>query len=303
MAFNMDGISDQSGRLAIVTGSNSGLGYETALAMTKKGLKVVMACRSLDKAEAAKQHIFAEVPNGDLEILQVDLSKLASIRSAAEEFHSKHDKLDILVNNAGIMFPPYSKTEDGFESQMATNCFGHFLFTSLLIDLIPDSPNSRITWLSSSAHKTGKINLDDINFEKKYTKMASYGQSKLACLMYALELDRKLKTAGKKIKSNSAHPGGADTDLSRNMSPWALGLIKYTILPFITHSVADGALPTLEATLAPTAEGGQYYGPQGFLEMRGPSGVGTIAKHALDVDISKKLWKISEQLTGAIFHL
>lgn len=303
MAFNMDDITNQSGRLAIVTGSNSGLGYETALAMTKKGLKVVMACRSLDKAEAAKQHILSEVPNGDLEILQVDLSKLSSVRSAAEEFRSKHDKLDILVNNAGIMYPPYFKTEDGFESQMAANCFGHFLFTSLLIDLIPDSLNSRITWLSSSAHKTGKINFEDINFEKKYSKMSSYGQSKLACLMYALELDRKLKTAGKKIKSNSAHPGGADTNLSRNMSQWVFGLIKYTILPFIIHSASDGALPTLEATLAPTAEGGQYYGPQGFLEMSGPSGVGTIAKHAQDIDISKKLWQISEHLTGAMFHM
>ncbi len=247
MAFSMNDVADQSGRLAIVTGANTGLGYETARAMAAKRMKVVMACRSVDKAEAAKQHILAEVPNADLEILQIDLSKLASVRSAAEEFRSKHDKLDILVNNAGIMYPPYSKTEDGFESQMAANCFGHFLFASLLIDLIPDSPDSRITWLSSSAHKTGKINFDDINFEKKYTRMASYGQSKLACLMYALELARKLKATGRKIKSNSAHPGGAITDLDRNMPRWAHRLMKYTVLPFITHSAADAVLPTLEA--------------------------------------------------------
>jgi len=303
MAFNMEDISDQSGRLAIVTGANSGLGYETSLAMSKKGLKVVMACRSLEKAEAAKQQINEEVPNASLEILLVDLSKLASVRSAAEEFRSKHDKLDILINNAGIMYPPYSKTEDGFESQMAANCFGHYLFTSLLIDLFPNTPDSRITWLSSSAHKTGKVNFDDINFEKKYAKMASYGQSKLVCLMYALELDRKLKAARKKIISNSAHPGGAYTQLNRNMPKWVFGLMRYTILPFITQPASDGALPILEAALAPAAEGGQCYGPQGFLEMTGPSGVATIAKHAKDIDVSRKLWQLSEQLTGANYHL
>ena len=303
MTFIMDDIPDQSSRIALVTGCNSGLGYETALAMTKKGLKVVMACRNLDKAEAAKQQILAEVPNGDLEILRLDLSKQASVRKAADEFRRKHSRLDILVNNAGIMYPPYTKTEDGFECQMAVNCFGPFLFTSLLLGLIPDTPASRITWLSSSAHKTGKINFDDINFERNYSKIACYGQSKLACLMYALELDRKLKAAGKKLRSNSAHPGGAETNLSRNMSPWILGLMKYTILPFITHSAANGAVPTLEAALAPTAIGGQYYGPQGFLEMSGPSGIASMAKHAQDIKTSKKLWQISEQLTGASYHL
>lgn len=301
MTFSMNGVADQSGRLAIVTGANNGLGYEIALAMAAKRMKVIMACRSVVKAEAAKKNILAKVPNGDLEILQIDLSKLASVRSAAEEFRSKHDKLDILINNAGIMYPPYLKTEDGFESQMAANCFGHFLFTSLLIDLIPDSPDSRITWLGSSAHKTGKINFDDINFEKKYSQIASYGQSKLACMMYALELARKLKTAGKKIKSNCAHPGGANTDLSRNMPQWALRLMKYTILPFITHSRADAVLPTLEAALAPTAESGQYYGPQGFIEMSGPPGIATMAKQTLDTDTAKKLWELSEHLTGAAY--
>jgi NAD(P)-dependent dehydrogenase (short-subunit alcohol dehydrogenase family) len=299
MAFYMNDVADQYGRLAIVTGANTGLGYETALAMTAKRMKVILACRSVDKAEVAKLHILAEVPYGDIEVLQIDLSKLASVRSAAEEYRSKHDKLDILINNAGIMFPAYSKTEDGFESQMAANCFGHFLFTSLLIDLIPDSPDSRIIWLSSSAHKTGKINFDDINFEKKYTRMASYGQSKLACLMYSLELSRKLKVAGKKIKSICAHPGGSNTDLSRNMPQWVNILIKYTILPFISHSAADAVLPTLEGALAATAESGQYYGPQGFLEMSGLPGIATIAKQTLDTNVAKKLWKLSEQLTGA----
>lgn len=303
MAFNIDDVADQTGRIAIVTGANTGLGYETALAMAKKGIKVVMACRDINKAEISKQNILNEEPRSDVEILQIDLSKLASVRIAAEEFRSKHRMLNILVNNAGIMFPPYSITEDGFESQMAVNCYGHFLLTSLLIDLMPDSLDSRVTWLSSSAHKTGKINLNDLNSEKRYSKMVAYGQSKLVCLMYALELDRKLKLAGREIRSNSAHPGGAYTDLSRNMSPRLLVFMKYTILPFITQSAKDGAVPILEATLSPTAEGGQYYGPQGFLEMRGPSGVATIAEAALNMELSKKLWQLSEELTDATYHL
>jgi len=303
MVFRLSDIADQSGRVVIITGANAGLGYEIALAMAAKRMKVVMACRNVDKAEAAKQRILIEVPNGDLEILRVDLSKLVSVRSAVDEFRRKHDTLDILVNNAGIMYPPYLKTEDGFESQMAANCFGHFLLTSLLIDLIPDSPDSRITWLSSSAHKTGKINFDDINFKKKYSVMASYSQSKLVCLMYALELARMLKAVDKKIKSNCAHPGGANTDLGRNIPRWAYRLMKYTILPFITHSTANAVLPVLEGALESTAESSQYYGTQGFLEMSGPPGIATKAKQALDAGAAKKLWELSEQLTGALYQL
>ncbi|GLR72219.1 oxidoreductase [Agaribacter marinus] len=303
MTFKMEKVPSQFGRIAMVTGANSGLGYETALAMSQKGLKVVMACRNLDKAEEAKQKILVVEPKATLEILLLDLSKLASVRNAVKEFRNKHDRLDILINNAGIMYPPYKKTEDNFESQMAVNCFGHFLLTSLLIDLVPNDPASRITWISSSAHKTGRLNLSDINFTKKYSKMSSYGQSKLVCLMYALELDKKLKKAGKKIKSNSAHPGGAHTNLGRNMPKWLLTLMKSTILPFITHPASNGALPILEASLAQDAEGGQYYGPQGFLEMSGVSGVATIAKHAKDMNKSEHLWRISEQLTGASYRL
>jgi NAD(P)-dependent dehydrogenase (short-subunit alcohol dehydrogenase family) len=271
--------------------------------MAAKGIKVIMACRDLQKAELAKRNIVSQVPDSDIEILQLDLSKLSSVHAAATTFRNSHHQLDILVNNAGIMFPPYSKTEDGFESQMATNCFGHFLFTSLLIDRFPDTPHSRITWLSSSAHKTGKVNLADLNFENKYSKTAAYAQSKLVCLMYSLELNRRLKASGKQIVSNCAHPGGVMTNLSRNMSPWLLSLMKYTLLPLITHSASSGAMPTLEAALSATSQGGQYFGPQGFLEMSGESGIATIAKQALDTELSKALWQLSEALTGAKYHL
>lgn len=302
MVFSIKDVPKQAGRLAIVTGASAGLGYETVRVMAATGLKIVMACRNIDKAEAAKARILLETPAADLEILHVDLSQLASVRQAAEAFRSKHNSLDILINNAGVMALPYTKTEDGFETQMASNCFGHFLFTSLLLDLIPDSPDSRITWLSSSAHKPGKINLDDINFEKSYAKMQAYSQSKLACLMYSLELDRKLKAAGKTIKSNAAHPGGVFTEVSRHVSHWSFKLLKYTLFQLFTHSVERGVLPILEAALAPSSEGGQYYGPQGFYEMSGPPGIATIENHAQDLDTSKQLWQLSEQLTGAIYR-
>ncbi|MCW8832796.1 MAG: oxidoreductase [Colwellia sp.] len=301
MSFCMSDVADHTGRLAIITGANTGLGYQTALAMVAKNIKVVMACRNVDKAQEAKYSMLAEVPNADIEILKIDLSSLASVRSAVSEFRRKHDKLDILVNNAGIMYPPYSKTKDGFESQMAVNCFGHFLLTSLLMDYFPDSPNSRITWLSSIAHKSGEINFADINFKTKYSAMASYSQSKLTCLMYALELARKLKAEGKQIKSICAHPGVSNTDLSRNMPQWIHNIVKYTVMPLIAHSPRKAALPTLEAALSPTAQSGQYYGPQGPFQMSGPSGIALIATQAQDTEVAKKLWKLSEQLTGAIY--
>jgi len=303
MTLNKNDIPDLSGKLALITGANSGIGFETTLALTKHNMKVVVACRDLSKAEEAKQKILLEVPDGDLEILKVDLSRLQSVKKAANEFREKHERLDLLINNAGIMYPPYIKTEDGFELQLGTNCFGHFLLTSLLIEMMPDSPQSRITWISSSAHKTGKIFFDDLQFSKKYSKTAAYAQSKLVCLMYALELDRKLKLAGRKIISNSAHPGGVITNLSRYMSPTVLKIMNLSIMPFITQSVADGIKPILEAALSPLAVGGQYYGPQGFLEMKGPTGLATISKQAKNIEDAKRIWDITEKYTGTHFKL
>ena len=304
MTFSMDSVADQTGRVVMITGCSSGLGYETALAIAKKGATIIMACRSLDKASTARNRLLAEVPNANLEILQVDLSDLASVRNAAEEFRKKHDTLDVLINNAGIMVPPYAVTRDGFESQMAANCFGHFLLTSLLLDLIPDKPDSRITWLSSGAHKSGQIDFDDINAEKKYSAMKAYSQSKLACLMYALELNKRLKAAGKQILSNAAHPGiSPHTQLSRSMPRLVHLLLAHVVIRFMSHSTEQGAMPSLEAAMSPRAEGGQYYGPQGFKESKGPPGVATIAPQARDADVSKRLWELSESLTAAEFSL
>ena len=304
MVFSMDAVADQTGRVVMITGCSSGIGYETALAVAKKGATVVMACRNLEKANTARNLILMEAPRADLETLQVDLTDLASVRSAAQEFRAKHDTLDVLINNAGIMMPPYAVTSDGFESQMAANCFGHFLLTSLLLDLMPDKPESRITWLSSGAHKSGQIDFDDINAEKKYSAMKAYSQSKLACLMYAIELNKRLRAAGKKILSNASHPGiSPHTQLSRNMPRIIHLLLAHVIIRFMSHSNEQGAMPSLEAAISPSAEGGQYYGPQGFKESKGPSGVATIASQALDAGVSKRLWDLSESLTAAEFSL
>ncbi len=301
MTFDFQNLPNQAGRIALVTGSNSGIGFEAALGFAQKGCKVVLACRCPDKAEQARQNIRQAVPESVIDTLVVDLSELSSVRHAAEIYRAKYRKLDILVNNAGIMYPPYTQTSDGFESQMATNCFGPFLLTSLLIDLLPDDPASRITWISSMAHKTGKINFSDINSESKYSKMASYGQSKLACLMYALELNRRMKQAGKQVMSNCAHPGAVHTNLGRYMPQFLLAIMARTVLPFIMHPASSGVMPIFEATLSPEAMGGQYYGPQGFLEMKGNSGVATIATQAKDIERGKKLWQLSEQITGAVY--
>ncbi|WP_096086794.1 oxidoreductase [Agaribacterium haliotis] len=303
MSFELKDISEQRGRIALITGANTGLGFELARALAGKKMTVLMACRNQHKAEAAKSRIVAALPDADIAILPVDLSSMTSVRDAAARFKARYSRLDVLINNAGLMFPPYQKTCDGFESQMAVNCFAHFLLSALLFECFPDSPDSRITWLSSKAHTKAKLNFADLNSEQAYSKMAAYGQSKLACLMYALELDRKIKKSGKKILSNAAHPGGADTDLSRHMSPMLMRCLKYTVLPFIMQSAEKGALPVLQAAFSAQAKGGAYYGPQGFMEMTGPAGPANIARQALDIHAAEKLWSVSEALTGTSFKL
>ena len=299
MNFNIDKAPTQQGKVAIVTGANTGLGYETTMGFAKKNMKVIMACRSQTRAEKAKAEIEAKMPDADLEIMLIDLSQLSSVRNFVENFKTKYTQLNLLINNAGIMWPPYTKTVDGFESQMGANYFGHFLLTLLLIGSMPDTPDSRVVTLSSGAHKIGKgkINFEDLHWEKKYSKVGAYAQSKLACLMFAEELNRKLQDAGKKILSVSAHPGVSKTELGRHFSQFEELIIRYTIAPFLSHPVEQAALPTLMAALDHDVKGGDYFGPQGLLEMIGQPGRATKSKYSQDEDAAKKLWNISEQLT------
>lgn len=295
---NIDKLPNQQGRTMIVTGANSGLGYETTLALVKKGAKVIMACRSMTKANQAKEEIQQQVPNADLEVMEIDLSSLKSVRKFAEDYLSMYDSLDVLINNAGVMAPPYSKTEDGFELQLGANYLGHFLLTGLLLETLSKTPQSRVVTLSSLVHKDGKINFDDLQSEKKYDGMKAYAQSKLACLIFSYELQRRLQKA--KIHhtiSTASHPGIADTELSRNMPKIIYFVAKYTIAPFFTHSPSEGAKPTVLAAIG-EAKGGDYFGPTGFKEMKGKAGKASSTELSKDENVAKQLWEISEKLVG-----
>lgn len=287
---------DQNGRTIIVTGANTGLGFETTVALAKKGAKVIMACRNLTKANAAKAQINKEVPTADLEVMEINLSSLQSVQHFAKEYLSKFDRLDVLINNAGVMTPPYSKTEDGFELQIGANYLGHFLLTGLLLDTISKTPNSRIVTLSSLTHNNGSINFDDLQSEKKYSASGAYAQSKLACLMFTYELQRRLEKAGHhQTMSVGAHPGIATTELSRHMPKLLYTILRYTIVPLITHSPEEGAKPTIMAAIG-DAKGSDYFGPTGFNEFKGKPGKAKSTALSKDEKIAERLWKVSEEL-------
>ena len=301
MPFDLSTIPSQHGKIAIVTGANTGLGYETTLGLAKTGMKVILACRNQDKAEQAKARILSQLPKAELAVMSLDLSQLASVRAFVEEYRDRYSHLNLLINNAGIMFPPYEQTEDGFESQFAVNYLSHFLLTQLLLDLMPDKPESRVVSLSSNAHKFGKINFEDLQSAEKYSSVAAYGQSKLACLLFANELNRRLQAKGSQIVSLCAHPGVSNTELPRYIPKVVQLLLRLTPLPYMAHEPEAAALPTLYAALSPDLKGGDYLGPQGALEMSGPPGQAPQSETAQDEAIAQQLWSISEQLTRRSF--
>lgn len=308
--FQLQQIPSQQGRIAIVTGANSGLGYETALALAQKDIHVVMACRSQQRAQEACDQIKAEVPKASLEIGLVDLSKLDSVRHFANEYLANHERLDLLINNAGVMMPPYQVTEDGFELQMGANHFGHFLLTGLLLPRMLSTPHSRVVSLSSIAHRNGQIDFEKIQLERKgtdlekknYSAVKSYEQSKLACLMFGLELQRRLEATGQtQTMSTIAHPGVSVTNLGQHLPMIVQKIIGPLIAPFFTHPPKEGAKPTLWAALGP-AEGGDYFGPQRMREMKGDPGKAKIEAQAKNESVAKRLWEISEQRTGIKYN-
>ena len=304
MAFDIKHLPDQSGRLAVITGANTGLGFENARYFAGAGMKVVMACRSEDRARNAMERIESEIKGADLEFLQVDLSDLTSVRRFADAFRKQHDTLDLLVNNAGIMWTPYEKSVDGFEGQMAANYFGHFLLTSMLLDMIPDAPEARVVSLSSIAHtqRPRRIRFEDIHWNKGYNKLHAYAQTKLACLMFALELQRRLEQAGRKTLSVAAHPGVSETELLRSLKPWQVSLVRTALGPIrglVSHPPRQAAIPQVMAALDPDIAGGAYVGPQGLREMAGQPGRAKIMPWARDADANRRLWEVSSELTGA----
>ncbi len=292
----------QRGKLAVVTGTG-GLGYEDALALARAGAEVVLAGRNAEKGEAAIANIRREVPSASVQFEQLDLASLKSVRAFTDRIGAAHDRLDILINNAGVMVPPQRQvTEDGFELQFGTNYLGHFALTAGLMPLLRRGRDARVVNLSSIAARTGQIHFDDMQFAQNYVPMAAYGQSKIACLMFALELQRRSVAAGWGVTSLAAHPGVSRTDLLHN-APGRMSLmgLSRTYLWFLFQPVAQGALPTLYAATAPDIEGGGYYGPNGMMEVRGYPAKANIPGQALDETAASQLWSVSENLTGFRF--
>jgi NAD(P)-dependent dehydrogenase (short-subunit alcohol dehydrogenase family) len=292
-------IPDQTGRTAVITGANTGLGYETATALAAKGAHVVLAVRNLEKGKDAADLISRRIPGGSVSLQELDLTSLDSIRSAADELRSKHDEIDMLINNAGVMMTPKSTTKDGFELQFGTNHLGHFALTGLLLDRVLAAPGSRVVTVSSAGHRFARgIRFDDLQSEHDYSRVGAYGQAKLANLMFTYELQRRL--AGRNSIAVAAHPGSSNTELARNV-PGPVRIAFNLVTPLVTQSAAMGALPTLRAATDPGVLGGQYFGPGGFAEQRGyPKVVGSTAA-SRDTAAQRRLWTVSEELTGVTY--
>ena len=297
-AWTFADVPDQTGRTAVVTGANTGIGLETARMLAQRGAQVVLACRNPEKGQAALARIQAEKPSGRAMLEALDLSDLEAVAAFATAFASRHERLDLLVNNAGVMVPPLGRTKQGFEVQFGTNHLGHFALTARLRPLLLRTPGARVVVVSSAAQNFGRIDFDDLNWERRrYRAWAAYGQSKLANMMFALELHRRLQAAGSEVRATAAHPGWTATDLQRTSA------IVRLLNPFFGMTPRDGALPTLRAATDPTAPGGSYWGPAGLGEVNGPPAPARICAHAQDEAAASRLWEVSEKLTGLAFGL
>ncbi|MFI6309698.1 SDR family NAD(P)-dependent oxidoreductase [Nocardia fusca] len=293
---------DQTGRTAVITGANTGLGYETAATLAEKGAHVVLAVRNLDKGKKAAGQIAHRNPGANVSLQELDLTSLQSVRVAAEQLKSNYDTIDLLINNAGVMMTPKSATKDGFELQFGTNHLGHFALTGLLIDRVSAVPGSRVVTISSSGHRLARsgIRFDDLQWEHDYSRVGAYGQAKLANLMFTYELQRRLQ--GTNTIAVAAHPGGSRTELTRNMPPLA-ALLTRLVEPLLAQGADMGALPTLRAATDPGVLGGQYYGPDGFGEQRGYPKVVASSDASHDTHAQRRLWAVSEELTGVTFPI
>src|SRR5580693_3020073 len=292
-------IPDQTGRVAVITGANTGLGYETALALAGHGARVVLAVRNLDKGKDAAAQITAQSPDAEVALQELDLTSLESIRAAAEQLRSEHDRIDLLINNAGVMYTPKANTKDGFELQFGTNHLGHFAFTGLLLDRLLPVAGSRVVTVSSVGHRIrADIHFDDLQWERSYNRVSAYGQAKLANLLFTYELQRRLASHGTTIAA-AAHPGGSNTELMRNLPRWATAV--YPVLEPLFQDSAMGALPSLRAATDPGVLGGQYYGPDGFAQTRGYPELVSSSRKSHDVDLQRRLWAVSEELTGVVY--
>ena len=295
MKWTEQQIPRQDGRVAVVTGANTGLGFETARRLAEHGASVVLAVRNPEKGKQAAARI-----HGDVSVQELDLTSLESVRAAAADLRATHPRIDLLINNAGVMYTPRQTTREGFELQFGTNHLGHFALTGLLLDRLLPVPGSRVVTVSSTGHRIrAAIHFDDLQWERSYSRIGAYGQSKLANLMFTYELQRRLAPHGT-TAAVAAHPGTSNTELVRN-APAVVRVPVSWIAPLATQPPAAGALPSLRAATDPSVLGGQYYGPDGLAETRGHPELVTSSAASYDRAVQQRLWAVSEDLTGVRF--
>ncbi|AGN02394.1 short-chain dehydrogenase/reductase SDR [Salinarchaeum sp. Harcht-Bsk1] len=305
--WSLDDVPDQSGRTVVVTGANSGLGYHATRAFARKGADVVMACRSLERGERARDDLADAVPADRLAVERLDLADLESVQSFVERFEADHTELHVLCNNAGIMAIPRRETADGFEYQFGVNHLGHFALTGGLLDrLRATEGETRVVTQSSGLHANGEIQFDDLQFEDEYGEWTAYAQSKLANVLFAYELDRRLDAAGSDVASLACHPGYADTNLQRRgpelrgsrLRLWGMQAAN----ALFAQSARRGALPMLYAATSPELTGGEYVGPGGIANLRGAPEVQASSDRSYDEALARRLWPVSEELTGVEYE-
>ncbi|MCK0175669.1 MULTISPECIES: SDR family NAD(P)-dependent oxidoreductase [Mycobacteriaceae] len=293
-------VPDQEDRVAVITGANTGIGYEAAAVLAAKGAHVVLAVRNTDKGHRAAERIRAATPHADVTVRELDLTSLDSIRRAADDLRAEYPRIDLLINNAGVMMTPKATTKDGFELQFGTNHLGHFALTGQLLDNLLPVEGSRVVTISSNAHRFGGMNFDDLQSERKYNRVTAYGQSKLSNLLFTYELDRRLTAKGAPTIAVAAHPGTSSTELTRNLWPVARKPVEL-VWGLISQTPEMGALPTLRAATDPQVRGGQYYGPSDLNEQRGYPKLVQSNGRSHDEAAQRRLWAVSEELTGVTF--
>ncbi|NHI91647.1 MAG: SDR family NAD(P)-dependent oxidoreductase [Candidatus Lokiarchaeota archaeon] len=303
--WTTEDIPDLTEKVIIVTGANSGIGFEATKEFVRKGAETILACRNEEKASKAFDRIKKEIPDAKIKVMQLDLASLKSIHQFTEEFKKQYSRLDVLLNNAGIMMDPYGTTEDGFERQVGINHLGHFALTGLLFDLIANTSGARVVNVSSNGHRVG--NMDFTNFlykdGKGYTRTGAYGRSKLANLLFTYELDRRFRKANINAIAVAAHPGASRTELGRSELLRIGKIILYPMTLIMSQNAANGALPSIRAAVDPEVQGSDYYGPSGIGEMKGYPIKVESSKASHNEEDAKKLWEISEELTGVKYSI
>lgn len=299
--WTAEDIPDHAGRVAVITGANSGLGFEIASVLAARGAQVVLAVRNLDKGKDAAARITASSPGAEVSLQKLDLASLDSVREAADQLRSAYPGIDVLVNNAGVMWTPKTTTADGFELQLASNHLGHFALTGLVLDRLLETPGSRVVSITSLTHWFGRIDFDDLQWQRRrYGREGAYAQSKLANLLFTYELQRRLAPSNTTI-SVAAHPGFSASQMMENTPPSALRVVGAFLWPLATQTAAMGALPALRAATDPAVQGGQYFGPSKLLQTRGHPKTVRSSARSHDEEMQRRLWSVSETLTGVKF--